>query len=490
MGITENELIGSHWSLNFYDVDLNDTEIEFCADGKLVDIKSPNTLNKWSITDNNVNIDYNSGYVKYVGEIENDLISGTAKNKERVKWTFKAERIHKNSHLIGTRWLLKEDDYPECEIEFQDNGKLTDIDHPQYSYTWKQTNNSLLLNYNNGYVIYSASINNNTISGTARNKEGKSWTFKAERILKNTNLIGTHWLLKCIGVNINDKEIEFCANGKLVETNSPDTLNEWYITDNNVIINYNNNFVVYSGKIETNLISGTARNIKGTNWTFEAEKILKGKKVNFLIDTQQILERSSVRKSEESTLIKKTKEEFTYFYYYEYYPTRLSVSKELDNVRHIVWDFKNGGTSEKIATIFAEKVLDMILKSPISNWWLCVIPASTKEKTEIRFKKFCEKYCEITKINNGYSLIFTKSDRNAIHLQTDRSSVNILDSVDFVNVRGKNILLFDDIYTTGKSFIKISRKLKNLGANEVVGMFLGKTHWLEDDNNENNDLPY
>ena len=80
-------------------------------------------------------------------------------------------------------------------------------------------------------------------------------------------------------------------------------------------------------------------------------------------------------------------------------------------------------------------------------------------------------------------LITSKFDRNAAHLSEDRNTVEILDAIDFVSINGKKILLFDDIYTTGKSFLKVARKLKTLGALEVVGLFMGKTHWI--DQNEN-----
>lgn len=103
------------------------------------------------------------------------------------------------------------------------------------------------------------------------------------------------------------------------------------------------------------------------------------------------------------------------------------------------------------------------MNQPISKWWLCIIPASTKEKTETRFKIFCDTLCDKTELKNGYLLLSNKSDREAAHLTEDRRLVNIIDSINFGDVRGKKILLFDDVYTTGRSFLEVARKLSRLG---------------------------
>ncbi len=174
------------------------------------------------------------------------------------------------------------------------------------------------------------------------------------------------------------------------------------------------------------------------------------------------------------------KDEFTYYYYFPYYPTRFEVSEELDEVRKIIWGFKDGHFSKDISKMFIQDLSHLQLNEPISNWWLCVIPASTKQKTENRFKLFCETFCNSTQVNNGFNFISNMGDREAKHLAEERNAVNIIDSIDINNVAGKRILLFDDIYTTGKSFLRVARKLKAMGAIDVKGIFLGKTHWLEE----------
>ncbi|SHG36059.1 phosphoribosyltransferase [Dysgonomonas macrotermitis] len=43
------------------------------------------------------------------------------------------------------------------------------------------------------------------------------------------------------------------------------------------------------------------------------------------------------------------------------------------------------------------------------------------------------------------------------------------------NLNLAKYLLIDDILTSGNSFIQIKRKLTELGAKSIIGIFLGKT---------------
>lgn len=177
---------------------------------------------------------------------------------------------------------------------------------------------------------------------------------------------------------------------------------------------------------------------------------------------------------------------YRYTAYIPYYPTRFQVSDELQNFRQVVWDFKDGDISKQVAEILADAASDDLSDcQPRQNWWLCVIPASTSAKTQTRFQEFCSEFCRLTGFNNGYHLITNTDDREAKHLEENRNAVNILEHMAFSDIRGKNIILFDDIYTTGKSFLSVASKLSQLGAAQVRGLFLGKTHWLNDDGSVN-----
>lgn len=174
--------------------------------------------------------------------------------------------------------------------------------------------------------------------------------------------------------------------------------------------------------------------------------------------------------------IKATSGQTTYYAFLPYYPKRFTVSTELDSYRKVVYDFKNGKTGANVGQAMARMVnegLKHFHPSMPNNWWLCIVPASTERKTQIRFSNFCTHFCKNTGFNNGYNLIYNTGDREAWHITNERRDV--LECIDFYNIYGKNILLFDDIMTTGRSFKKISEALLERGAHEVVGLFLGQT---------------
>ncbi len=172
-----------------------------------------------------------------------------------------------------------------------------------------------------------------------------------------------------------------------------------------------------------------------------------------------------------------------YYYYLAYVPTNhiKKVPTKFQKRRRMVWNFKNGLNSRFIANSLKQSIERLNLEEPLTDWWLCVVPASTKLKNKIRFKRFCRLFCENLEINNGYKLIEVKSDRKARHLTEgeEKKTIDIIDSLEFGNVNGKNILLFDDMITSGTTFLKVARELKRLGANKVMGLFLAKSFWPE-----------
>lgn len=172
---------------------------------------------------------------------------------------------------------------------------------------------------------------------------------------------------------------------------------------------------------------------------------------------------------------------FPYIAYLPYYPKRYEVDNEHETIRNVIYGFKNGTIPNETANALSGSLRnDLNSCSPFSDWWFCVIPASTESKTIIRFEIFVKKICEILEFNNGFHLIFNREDRSAIHNEENRNSINIIDYVNFQNIAGKKIVLFDDLYTTGKSFLKVASKLIELGATSVYGLFLGKTYWPDE----------
>lgn len=108
------------------------------------------------------------------------------------------------------------------------------------------------------------------------------------------------------------------------------------------------------------------------------------------------------------------------------------------------------------------------------NSILIPIPASTREKYMQRFSYFCHLLSERTGIKNGY---------NAIRIESDRQELKGGRNVDKIfNLKfnpslfcDKQVILIDDVLNSGTGFIQIKRKLMDLGARSVIGVFLVKT---------------
>ena len=113
----------------------------------------------------------------------------------------------------------------------------------------------------------------------------------------------------------------------------------------------------------------------------------------------------------------------------------------------------------------------------LNDWHLSVIPASTQKRTEMRFSQFCKDVSQKTGIHNGYELISSIGEREAKHNAADRNQVILSDSIMIGDVMDKNIVLVDDVYTTGNSFRTVAQILRQGGAQRIVGLFLAKTCW-------------
>ena len=110
--------------------------------------------------------------------------------------------------------------------------------------------------------------------------------------------------------------------------------------------------------------------------------------------------------------------------------------------------------------MFGDKVKDIVFS--------CV-PASSAEKNELRYKEFSARVCELSGTGERLTVHEHRKDK-----EKTVSKVRIID-FDEVFFKGKDVLCFDDILTTGNSWAAYGSQLEQLGANIVGGFFLGKT---------------
>ena len=161
-------------------------------------------------------------------------------------------------------------------------------------------------------------------------------------------------------------------------------------------------------------------------------------------------------------------------YCFDYYPKNRfpSVTAQQEADRRAVWNFKDGSYTYGLNRL-ADFLDANFTKEEMKNVVVCVIPASTQYKNDIRYKTMCAKIAEKLPVINGYNYITINTDRS--DSRTQKSSDTVWNLSFSSSVRGKTVVLFDDITTRGTSFIQVANKLKEAGASNVHGFFLGKT---------------
>ena len=164
----------------------------------------------------------------------------------------------------------------------------------------------------------------------------------------------------------------------------------------------------------------------------------------------------------------------TIAYCFNYYPP--GKMKEENPIwaenRKMVWDFKLGNY-QAAQVLVVDFIRGHFSRAELHSMIFCVIPASALEKNERRYRKFCEAVAADTGIENGMDVIRILYDRdNSREAKTSDVTFNL----DFGDeCIGKRVILFDDVFTRGTSFKQCSDRLIETGADEVIGLFLGKT---------------
>lgn len=325
--------------------------------------------------------------------------------------------------------------------------------------------------------------------------------------------------------DINDCTVIFNSDGTVSFSGDTETTEYWSINDSIITITFSNAITTYKGKIENNVFSGRATNTKtNREWGFDATLISKPNRqpylnriigkpnnVNHIVDTLSsdlqianldngINNQAQIpnhyafndikvlgynphirqfRDCLESTITVKGKYQvFKSYYIHDYYPKKHfgdKVDNDIQYVRELVYNFKDGQNSSLIASL----IIDAINKSNIdlSNSCFVIIPASTPEKTVSRYKNFCDILCKSIHIQNAYESITTIP-----HSATKGTyGGNKIQYFTFNNsfYRNKNVILFDDVRTSGTTFKQVLWELMNTGTLNVLGIFLAKTvHYL------------
>jgi predicted amidophosphoribosyltransferase len=158
----------------------------------------------------------------------------------------------------------------------------------------------------------------------------------------------------------------------------------------------------------------------------------------------------------------------------DYYPVRYtSIESREDQLRKFVWRFKDGDYVDLNFDVLEElrRLLNSIHIS-IEDFVLIAIPASTMEKTKKRYEYFLPKLAE--KINKTLAANAITTDDHTELKGTRLSRVKHFHFSPEL-YRGKGVILFDDVITTGDTFKQTAVKLIDSGASNVIGIFIART---------------
>lgn len=170
-------------------------------------------------------------------------------------------------------------------------------------------------------------------------------------------------------------------------------------------------------------------------------------------------------------------------FFLKYFPSRIrNVGEDAKAARKLIYAFKDARDMayKKVAQMvdgylkeqYGDKVKDMVFLA---------VPASRQDIHKSRYKEFCKEVSRLSGIKNGYSHLILMEDRLAVHerrngREKEISKVSIMD-FDEPFFRGKQVLIFDDIITTGGSYAIFAEEVERHGAQVVGGLFLAKTHY-------------
>ena len=142
--------------------------------------------------------------------------------------------------------------------------------------------------------------------------------------------------------------------------------------------------------------------------------------------------------------------------------------------KELLWEVKYRG-NRNIASRFAEALLHEIKKESGENPLLIPIPISDKRRLERGFNQteiICEEIIKIDKLEY-LPKVLTKSHHTESQTNTTSRKErleNLMNSMKASQVSGRNVVVIDDVTTTGATFKEAERALREARANKVLSL--------------------
>lgn len=164
-------------------------------------------------------------------------------------------------------------------------------------------------------------------------------------------------------------------------------------------------------------------------------------------------------------------------WFVDYYPYSKYKGCATDSMREawkLVWNFKNDDSISSDEHLKALKEVIALtigtLKSTFGDrtkfLTLVCLSASTAARTKKRYEEFSINVCSALGMRNGYAHISIVADAIPKHLGGDGMPKKQYDKSFFL---GSNIILFDDVRTSGRSIVRERDTLEAMGA-KVIGV--------------------
>lgn len=177
----------------------------------------------------------------------------------------------------------------------------------------------------------------------------------------------------------------------------------------------------------------------------------------------------------------KGQENRIYGYFVKYYPVRIRNVGETEKAnREKVYSFKDGRDYEDVAKSTAEAMIEKF-GDKVKDIVFSCIPASSAAKNTARYMAFSAMVCQLCGCINAFDKVSVVEDRLCVH--EHRRENKVIDTVstlefdkEFWNTK-PDVMVFDDLLSTKRGFDAYAKKLEELGANVLGGLFLGKTYY-------------
>lgn len=185
-------------------------------------------------------------------------------------------------------------------------------------------------------------------------------------------------------------------------------------------------------------------------------------------------------KNVESLVFKEGNKKYSIKFFRVYYPKRYEIGFLDRKIRDEIYEFKNGISFDKFLIEIKDWLIENYGTYQLNGIVFLPIPASNKKVNEKRYKRFCELLCKDLKIENGYDYISMKENNSPNHLKDNINSKKYEFILNKDKLKGKRLIVFDDILTSGKTFYSLAIALEDLNCKVRLAIFLARTIKQED----------